>query len=228
MADNIEELNQIGSGASPSQIHNCHHAIGERFFLSLYRNAGEQEFRKGLQHLLQMPNRTRIGIEQISQAFSGSPTALEISADRWYTGSLHQTFHPTPPGDGILTSIDGVVDDAYLVLGEQDEPVTQIHAAGTSEQLYLAVEYSYHIVDGPYALDLNTAIRYEDGFSFQHKPSPVTAQEGSHSRVLKIRVGNPPGEPWAAGTYWIEVFDGKRKVAQAELTVTDSTIPTAP
>ena len=221
LADSIEELNQIGTKASPSQTNDCRHAIGERFFLSLYQNAGEQEFRKGVRRLLQMPNQTSIGIEQISDAFRGSPTALEISADRWYNGSLHQKFGPSPAGDGILTSIDGVVDDAYLVTGEQDEPVTHIHADGTSEQLHLAVEYSYHIVDGPYALDLNVAIRYEDGFSFDHKPVPITVPEGSHSRLLKIRVGNPPGHQWAAGSYWIEIFDRGRKVAQAELTVTD-------
>lgn len=222
IADNIEELNRIAPGKSQSQISDCHHAFGQRFFLSLYQNAGEPDFRKGLRRLLQMPNQTSIGIEQISDAFRGSHTALEISADRWYNGSLHQKFGPSPAGDGILTSIDGVVDDAYLVLGRQGEPVTQIHADGTPEQLYLAVEYSYHIVDGPYALDLNVAIRYEDGFSFQHQPVPVTAREGSHIATRTIPVGNPPGEPWAPGNYWVEIFDGDRKVAHAELTVTDS------
>ena len=226
VAHTITELNR--AEVSWTLTHDCHHAIGERFFLSLYRNAGRPAFRRGLQHLLQAPDRTGIGIEQIADAFRGSRTALEISADRWYNGSLHQTFAPQDAGDGILTSIDGVVDDVYLVVGEQDEPVTQIHADGTSKQLHLVVEYSYHIVDGPYALDLNTAIRYEDGFSYQHRPFPITAEEGSHSRVAKIPVGNLPGQQWATGSYWVEVFDGKRKVAQAELTVTAGAGPYAP
>ena len=64
----------------------CVYAVGERFFRTLYQEMGYEGFRKGARRLVELANRPPfhgMGIEQVREAFTGTPGAVQTAEDRW-------------------------------------------------------------------------------------------------------------------------------------------------
>lgn len=92
--DSIAELERL-TALGNDDVFDCNYSLGEGFFLDLYRDLGDQAFRKGLRRLYRTAlveddadnyDGTSVGIQHIEDAFQ-SDTAKTI-INRWYHGTI--------------------------------------------------------------------------------------------------------------------------------------------
>ena len=88
----IAELERLNPDAYADAF-DCNYALGERFFLALYRSIGDADFRRGFRSLYRMAQveddaddyaGTAVGIGHIKEAFQGNAAALSEAITLWY------------------------------------------------------------------------------------------------------------------------------------------------
>ena len=88
----IAELERLNPDAYADAF-DCNYALGERFFLTLYRSIGDADFRQGFRRLYRMAQveddaddyaGTAVGIGHIKEAFQGNAAALSEAITLWY------------------------------------------------------------------------------------------------------------------------------------------------
>ena len=93
-ADSIAALERLD--ARDADVFDCNYALGERFFLSLYRSIGDAAFRQGFRRLYLMAQvedddddyaGTAVGIGHLREAFQHSEAGLNAVIARWYDGT---------------------------------------------------------------------------------------------------------------------------------------------
>ncbi len=222
-ARTIAEFETLDSGLGTPAF-GCHYALGERIFLDLYQNLGEERFRQGLRNLFlgaqdaQFTGPTR-GIQYVMEAFGADDAVVQDIAARWYDGSAPYDLSrlDMSPANPSLFNSDGQIAKAYVAADGRDVTGMTL-AAGTFSRLELVVEIS-SFVEGGEAPQLEVVEFFEDGFAFaRHTLTPEASQEafGMAGRIY-LRMG---GVDPALGTYYAYVYDGDRKVAEVQYTIT--------
>ena len=214
----------------------CNYAVGERFFLDLYRRLGEETFWNGLRLLyrdiIQSDNSMmgRTGIDQVRRAFTDATAGESSSArqyiieviDRWYRGQPSETagLPDTRPVVPELPAVYGWVNRAYVSLAEGGSPVESFSATEAEDWAWLTLEYSHDYAGPPQELVFEVVESYEDGFPYRRERFAITASRNYSGGVQWLSVGPGPDQDWATGRHWIYVYHDGRKVAQVEFQVT--------
>ena len=214
----------------------CNYAVGERFFLELYRAVGEQEFRQGFRNLYRIADESAYagadaaGILQVQELFpdrteiAGSLTADSVAQviDRWYEGNVLASPHgpDSRPVVGELPTVNGWVNRAYVSLEEVGPPVKSFSVADGGEWAWLTLEYSHDYAGPPTELTFEVVEFYEDGFPYRRSNLIIEADRRYSGGVQWLSIGPGPGQTWAPGRHWVYVHHEGRKVAQVEFEVT--------
>ena len=228
-ARNIAQLESINPEQADAQF-NCNYALGERILVVLYRTMGETGFRQAMRQLYlaskqedetNLGRDTELGISHVRQAFTNVSAGAETVIDRWYQGDpVSSTSSPDgDPVDSRLPQVNGRIDQAFITIGEAGQPTNVLPADGVDDWVYLKFRHSHRLSGNPVSIPLRIVQYYQDGLAFDRSEKEIIAQSeyigGSHYHVI----GFPPGKKWAAGRYWVYVYDADRKVAEVSFTV---------
>ena len=127
--ENLDTSSEEGADSPYS----CNYALGERLFVDLYRNLGEDAFWQGLRNLYRMSQvedgddsdeDTGVGIEHVKTAFKGvegvDDSLVDIITARWYDGTepYDTSARDDAPVNPQFLTIDGRVVEAYLANGD--------------------------------------------------------------------------------------------------------------
>lgn len=209
----------------------CNYSLGERLFVDMYGALGHDAFWERMRQLYQASAAYHAyhhadggrmgppaGIEEVREAFGREVAGTAVIA-RWYDGTV--PYEPprldTRPADPSLPDINGRIDSAYITLSEDGPPVSTFPAGDATGYPLLILEYSYRITGPPRETTLEIVELYEDGFEFRRRQFTMTAEYAYIGDAYGLLVGSNPPAP---GHYWIYVYDGDRKVAEAEFEVT--------
>ncbi len=228
-ARNIAELERLDITMDDAEF-GCNYSLGERLFLDLNRTLGETQFQEGFRELY-TASATRddtgddgsasTGIEHVREAFGseGKNTAAVIA--RWYDGTEPYDFSSvdTGPIDPSLPSINGRIDEAYIVTSTDGPPVSDFSAQDITDWVYLTLKYSYKVSGATREVPMEIVEYYEDGFEFSRRSRSLTAEDKYSGGTSWFSVGSPPGD-WATGRYVVQVYAGERKLAEVEYEVT--------
>ena len=213
----------------------CNYSLGERIFLDLYRNLGEATFRQGFNRLYQLRQvldeflwPTYLDISHVRNAFQPIAPAATAVINRWYDGPTPRGIAPPDSGpvNPSLPAINGRIEGAFVGFNQdgQEElgsPVTRFSAAEVSDRwLFVYLTYTFPRTTGPKVQPLEYVQYYEDGFAFGQRERVYTFEPSRTGAWSGISVGSPPDRKWATGRYWVYVYDGDRKVAEAAYEVT--------
>ena len=229
-AGNISELESLGIAQGDVEF-GCNYSLGERLFVDLYRTLGEERFQRGFRTLYlasevedDADNRrdTSVGIEHIRDAFRSDDGAESAVIARWYdgTGPHDLSRLDTTPVDSSLSSINGRIDEAYIITTRDGPAVSTFSAQNVTDWVYLTLNYSYNVSGGPHEVPLEIVEFYEDGFKFGRRSHEITAEARFVGGGGLFPVGPPPWHKWAPGRYWVYVYAGDRKVAEVQYEVT--------
>ena len=229
-AGSIAELESLGIAQADVEFR-CNYSLGERLFVDLYRTLGEERFQRGFRTLYlasevedDADNRrdTSVGIEHIRDAFRSDDGAESAVMARWYdgTGPHDLSRLDTTPVDSSLSSINGRIDEAYIITTRDGPAVSTFSAQNVTDWVYLTLNYSYKVSGGPHEVPLEIVEFYEDGFKFSRRSHEITAEARFVGGGGLFPVGPPPWHKWAPGRYWIYVYAGDRKVAEVQYEVT--------
>lgn len=213
----------------------CNYFLGERLLLSLYGKLGEERFLEGWRELYGQLARdpaypsqrdfTEIDL-RVAWLRAGGMEAqpeLEHIWDQWYRGRASRVIDGEPdpsPADPSLPGINGRVDRAYVALSPDGPAVSEFSARDVAGWVYLTLEYSYSVTGNPRQLTFQVAEYFEDGFTTGRRNVPVTVEPQYIGGTQWVSVGPQPPARWAPGRYWVYVYEGGRKVAGVEFTVT--------
>ena len=142
-ADSISALERLAPTRSDDAF-DCNYALGERFFLSLYRSIGDAAFREGFRNLYlaaQVEDDAddyacaAVGINHIRAAFRGRAAGVNDAIARWYDGVLSD--RTAPPNTTLvnpnLPGINGRILAAYITIGENGPAVSDFSARSVND-----------------------------------------------------------------------------------------------
>ena len=209
----------------------CNYALGERLFVDLHHNLGEEYFRLGFQNLYLLSlaegeETTELGIDQVTEAFTSiggaAPPRVDTVVRRWYDGTepYDTSDRDMRPVEPWLPSINGSVDAAYVATDPRGAPGTIFSAQGLDDWIWLTLKYSYSLVAQVHEVDLEIVDYYEDGLVFDRRNSSFTARPQYIGGTKWVGVGGSPAKLLAKGRYWTFVYHEGRKVAEVEYRVT--------
>ena len=214
----------------------CNYAVGERFFLDLYGNLGEEQFRRGFRDLYLSVKETdpfgtdAAGMEEVRTAFgdfqskgpANSFNPVSHAAERWYEGKMtDREDHPDPrPVVAELPTINGWINRTYVSMTEGGTSVEEVPASHPGAWLWLTLQYSHDYAGPPKELNFEIVEYYEDGFPYRRDTLTIQAERRYSGGVQWISVGPGPSQEWAVGRHWVCVYHEGRKVAQVEFEVT--------
>ncbi|MCY4528499.1 MAG: hypothetical protein OXD46_05645, partial [Chloroflexi bacterium] len=162
-----------------------------------------------------------VGIKHVWEAFGseGKDTAAVIA--RWYDGTeLYDLSRlDSGPVDPSLPSINGRIDEAYIVTSTDGPPVSAFSTQDITDWVYLTLKYSYKVSGATREVPMEIVEYYEDGFEFSRRSRPLTAEDKYSGGTSWFFVGSPPGK-WTPGRYVVQVYAGERKLAEVEYEVT--------
>ena len=232
-ASNISELESLDPEVGES-AYICNYALGERLFIDLYRNLGEDSFREGLRDLYILSQTVHdddteddveVGIDHVKTAFKNgeqiTDSLVDIIAARWYDDAQPydaSTRDITPPDPRFLT-INGRIHSAYLAATEEGTPLTSISADAVDDWLWLFLRWDKN-VGSDTEVSLEFVHYYEDGFAFKRSSVTFTAYGYSTGNFWWLQVGQPPSKLWAPGEYQLHVYNEGRKLVELEYEVT--------
>lgn len=225
----------------------CHGAMGERLFLSLYRQEPYRDFLHRFRSLYLLGgqrngNRRPLDLPDIVQAFAANPQALETII-AWHNGPAPAGM--SPPDDSIpnpgLPGIGGYLGASlrpedtnryigpYLThLSGENKPVVQIDRQQLHSPPEMYLSYTLSEPTEPNArrtLDLEVIQYYEDGFAADYQTHRFTARsrEATEPDANRRRVPIGPADPehWAVGRYWTLIYHHGVKVGEITYVVTD-------
>ncbi len=212
-----------------SDVFDCNYSLGERLFVDMYYMLGEPNIWAGLRSLYLMSQveddpdddhqGTRLGIEHVREAFQPNGNDAATVLARWYDGGAGHDLSRLDLSrpDPALTRINGRMDKAYISLSQDGPPVSSFSAQAVTDYLLLNLEYSYSVIGAPRETTLEIVAFYEDGFEFMRRQLAVTAESAYIGGTSWHTVGSNPPAP---GRYWVYVYDGDRKVAEARFEIT--------
>ncbi len=207
----------------------CNYSLGERLFIDLYRAIGHETFLERFRALYlaseledddeDTPG-TSVGVEHVRQAFRSDDGAETAVIARWYDGTepYDRSNLDYAPVDPMLPTINGRVEQAFIVTESDGPPAAIFSARDVSDWVLLTLAYSYS-VSGTRDVDLEIVEYYEDGFAFSRRTVALTAEPRYIGGIHRFSVGSPPARKWATGRYYAYVYEGDRKVAEVEYEV---------
>ena len=137
-APNIAKLEGLGVSRGDAEFW-CNYSLGERLFVDLYRTLGNERFREGFRALYVASELdddadnhrgTSVGVKHVKEAFRSDDGAERAVIARWYDGSEPYDLSrlDDSPIDPSLPSINGRIDEAYIVT-ETDGPAVSTFSA---------------------------------------------------------------------------------------------------
>ena len=226
-ATTIAELEGLGISLGNAEF-GCNYSLGDRLFVDLYRTLGDEQFRQGFRALYRASEMdhddypgTSVGIEHVRRAFRSDDGAERAVIARWYDGTVPYDLSQLDdsPVDPSLPSINGRIDEAYIVTETDGPPVSTFSAQDVGDWVYLTLTHSYSVSGGPREVSLEVVEYFEDGFEFGRHTGKLTAEPGYIAETNWFAVGSPPSEKWAPGRYFVYVYADGRKVADVEYEV---------
>ena len=211
-------------------VFGCNYSLGERLFVDMYRTIGDNAVWKSLRELYDRSlvedyaddlKWTALDIKHLREVFQSSPGAA-VSIGRWYDGTEDYDLSQLDkdPADPSLPSINGRIDEAYMVTSWGGPAVSDFSAQDVTDWVYLTLNYSYDVSGDPREVSLEIVEYYEDGFEFRRRRGELTAEARNIGGTAWFSVGTHPSRKWAPGRYWVYVYASDRKVAEAEYEVT--------
>ena len=209
----------------------CNYSLGERLFVDLHRTLGDDSFRQGFRELYGMSvieddaddiQGTSVGIDEVRMAFGpGEGTANTVIA-RWYDGTEPHDLSEfdTSPVDPHLSSINGHIEEAYLITSMDGPAVSVFSAEDVNDWVYLTLEYAYSLSSGAHEVPVEIVEYFEDGFEFSRRSGSIGAEAEYIGGTSWFSVGQSPPRRWAPGRYLVYVYSGDRRVAEVEYEVT--------
>ena len=228
-ADSIADLENLDVERGDIEF-SCNYALGGRLFADLHRTLGEEEFRQGFRALYLASEiedddglrGTSVGIEHVREAFRSNDAAESAVIARWYSGThaydLSRLDLRSVNPD--LPSINGRINKAYISTSEDGPAVSVFSARDVTDWVYLTLKYSYRVSGAMREVPLQIAEYYEDGFEFRRRSDRITAESRYIGGTSWRSVGFSPSREWAPGRYWVYVYAGSRKVAEAQYLAT--------
>lgn len=228
-AGSIAELERQEAAPRAPEFY-CNYALGERLFVDLYRSLGAGSFHRAFRDLYLLSQAddaggagqgTSLAVEQVKEAFRSNDGTEDTVIARWYDGTEPYDLgsldlDPVDPG---LPSINGRVDSAHIVIGENDLPVSGFSARDIDDWVGLKLEFSYR-VNGESEVPLRIVEFYEDGLEFNDTRTILSAGPGLIGESQWWSVGAGPTREWAPGRYWVYVYANGHKVAEVDYLVT--------
>ena len=226
-AATIAELEGLGISKGDLEFR-CNYSLGDRLFVDLYRTLGHERFRQGFRALYVASEiedddddpGTSVGVGHVRQAFRSDGGAERAVIARWYDGTepYDRSKLDYSPVDPRLPSINGRIDQAYIVTESDGTAVSIFSAQDVSGWVLLTLERSYN-VSATREVHLEVVEYFEDGFEFRRWTGSLTAEPQYIGGTNWFSVGSPPSRKWATGRYFVYVYVGDRKVAEVEYEV---------
>ena len=213
----------------------CNYYLGERLLLSLYEQLGEERFLQAWRalyaRLAEDPSypsqrdftETDIRVEWLRAGGMQMQPELEHIWDQWYRGRAATVVEGTPdptPVDPTLPTVNGRVDQAYVALSVEGEPVDTFSASDVEGWLYLTLKYSYSISGDPTQLQFEAVEYFQDGFTNNRRRVPVQFDSRFAGGTQWLSLGPTPPLRFAPGRYWTYVYESGRKIAEVQFDVT--------
>ena len=223
-AHNIADLEGLGVSRGDVEFW-CNYSLGERLFADLYGTLGDERFRQGFRALYlasavedeadNYPG-TSVGIEHVRRAFRSDDGAERAVIARWYDGTVPYDLSQfdDSPVDPSLPSINGRIDEAYIVTETDGPPVSTFSAQDVGDWVYLTLKHSHNVSGSTREVTLEIVEYFEDGFAFSRRTRNLTAEPRYIGGTRWISVGSPPSRKWAPGRYFVYVYVEGRKVAE--------------
>ena len=223
-APNIAELEGLGVSRGDAEFW-CNYSLGERLFVDLYRTLGNERFRQGFRTLYLASEveddaddyrGTSVGIEHVREAFRSDDGAESAVIRRWHDGAepYDLSQFDGSPIDPSLPSINGRIDEAYIVTKTDGPSVSTFSAQDVSDWVYLTLKHSYNVSGSTREVTLEIVEYFEDGFAFSRRTRNLTAEPRYIGGTRWFSVGPSPSRKWAPGRYVVYVYEGVRKVAE--------------
>ena len=193
----------------------------------MYETLGDEKFKQGFRSLYLAStledddgSGTALGIEHVRHAFRSEDGAASAVVARWYDGSEPYDLSrlDASPVDPSLPSINGRIDEAYIVTRTDGPAVSTFSAQDISDWVYLTLKHS-HSVSAAREVHIEIVEYFEDGFALRRRTSKLTAEPQYTGGTRWFSVGSPPSRKWAAGRYYVYVYTDGRKVADVEYEV---------
>lgn len=213
----------------------CNYYLGERLLLSLYQLLGEERFLQAWRalyaRLAEDPSypsqreltETDIRVEWLRAGGMQMQPELEHVWDQWYRGRAATVVEGTPdptPVDPTLPSVNGRVDQAYVALSVEGEPVDTFSASDVEGWLYLTLKYSHSVTGDPTQLQFEAVEYFQDGFTNSRRRVPVQFDSRFAGGTQWLSLGPTPPLRFAPGRYWTYVYESGRKIAEVQFDVT--------
>ena len=202
----------------------CNYALGERFFVDLYRGLGDIAFRQGLRnlYLMSQQNGAPVGMEHVRTAFkaNGAGIAAPIvdkMVARWYDGiePYDTSAKDSTPYDLSFRTVNGRINEAYISTTQEGPPLSSSGTTPLEDSLWLYLAYDYS-VGSNVEVPLEIVTYFEDGFVFSRRDVPFTAQPGYTGGWWWVQIGHSPGKAWAPGEYSVSVYNEGKKLFELE------------
>ena len=229
-ASSIAKLERLGISRGAIEFR-CNYSLGERLFVDLYLTLRDERFRQGLRDLYLASeieddaddrHGTSVGIEHVRETFRSDDEAKSTVIARWYNGTAPYDLSRLDPSpvDPSLTSINGRIDEAYIVTRTDGPEVSVFSAQDVTDWVYLTLKYSYKVSGATREVPLEIVEYYEDGFEFRRRSRTLTAEASHIGGTSWFAMGQSPSRKWAPGHYIVYVYVADRKVAEAQYEVT--------
>ena len=213
----------------------CNYYLGERLLLALYHQLGEERFLQAWRALYATLARdpsypsqhdfteSDIRVEWLRAGGMQMQPDLEYIWDQWYRGRASTVVEGVPdpaPVDPTLPTVNGRVDQAYVALSVEGQPVDRFSASDVEGWVYLTLKYSYSISGDPRQLQFEVVEYFEDGFTNSRRRVPVQFESRFAGGTQWLSVGPTAPLRWAPGRYWAYVYESGRKIAEVQFDVT--------
>ena len=201
------------SPADAATAFGCNYSLGERLFLDLRRALGESAFWSAARELSDMSQAdtldddrrkgTFLNMKHVRQAFGGeSEGAAAAVISRWHDGgAAHDMsrFDDSAPRHEF-SAVNGRINSAG------------VESSNGGASAALVLNYTYDVSETR-TINLEIVEFYEDGFAFRRRNVEIEAEPGYSGGWFRTQLG---GDPLAAGRYWVWVYEGGVKLAEAD------------
>ena len=232
LARNIAEFESLGNDVNPFDYFLCPYSLGERVFRDLFRNMDETNFRLAfrrlyLHTLFEPANRCGINYNKwmchVREAFTTyapeeSTATIEKVIARWHDGSepYDQSHIDDTLVETQIAAINGRIEEAYLTFSTAGIPVYTINVGPNWDSiLYMKLDYSYQHSSDLKNFPIEVAVSFEDGFEFRRREVHLPAPAEDTRRTTYVRMD----EARALGRYWVHLYFGEQKIAEATFEV---------
>ena len=224
--DTLAELDAM-TPAQQRDAFDCHYSLGERLFLSLYRKAGDANFRRAVGQLYRDHHdatEADAGADAAAVFAAFAAVGHEADARAAYQHGAQQDLPGEYNPTWRLEALDANITGAWIGYNGCQNRVAgdQITAASAQiNYLYACLKYEYNT-----NYSRQTALEMQekhagDGFTYYLFQRTLTAEPRYIGFTLGLYIGPGPGKPWRPGRHWFLYHDAQQNlVATAKLDVT--------